>query len=169
MESKSKPNRIHCSSASAEILAAQSPTMPLKSRGLIPIKGKGEMHTFWVNEGQKSGVFSREDFEATMIDWAKEQHKDSNGRRGSRRRQNAASFLLRPLEMLSSPLEMLNRSSASFEKLPRDSRQEKDLRTEIGNMSIQEDSCLMSESELRLETAPEAASASGANRLDVGV
>jgi class 3 adenylate cyclase len=154
MESNSKSNRIHCSCASAEILAAQSPSMPLKSRGLIPIKGKGEMHTFWINEGHKSGTFSREDFEATMIDWAKEQHKDSNERRGSRRRQNAANFLLRPLEMLNRPIEMLNRSSGTFDKSPKLSRQGKDLRAEIGNMSIHEDSLFMSELELRLDTAP---------------
>ena len=44
MESNSKPNRIHCSSTSAALLAEQSQDMPLRSRGLIPIKGKGDMH-----------------------------------------------------------------------------------------------------------------------------
>jgi class 3 adenylate cyclase len=44
METNSKPNRIHCSSATAELLAVQSPGTPLRSRGIIPIKGKGDMH-----------------------------------------------------------------------------------------------------------------------------
>jgi class 3 adenylate cyclase len=50
MESNSKCNRIHCSSVSADLLKEQYPELPLKSRGLISIKGKGEMHTYWVNE-----------------------------------------------------------------------------------------------------------------------
>lgn len=50
MESTSAVNRIHCSDRSAEILREQDPELPVKDRGLIPIKGKGEMHTFWVNE-----------------------------------------------------------------------------------------------------------------------
>jgi hypothetical protein len=50
MESNLKVNRIHCSSDAAEALKTQCPELPLKSRGMIPIKGKGAMHTFWVNE-----------------------------------------------------------------------------------------------------------------------
>ena len=49
MESNSKANRIQCSSKSAGYLVSQCPNIPLKSRGHIPIKGKGEMETFWVN------------------------------------------------------------------------------------------------------------------------
>jgi guanylate cyclase len=49
MESASKVNRIHCSNKSADILMAQCPDIPLKSRGVIPIKGKGDMQTYWVN------------------------------------------------------------------------------------------------------------------------
>jgi class 3 adenylate cyclase len=52
MESNSKVNRIHCSSDAADLLKVQCPEMPLKSRGRIPIKGKGKLHTFWVNETQ---------------------------------------------------------------------------------------------------------------------
>lgn len=50
MESNSQMNRIHCSERTAEILAKQWPELPLKARGPIPIKGEGEMNTFWVNE-----------------------------------------------------------------------------------------------------------------------
>ena len=52
MESASKSNRIHCSEASAEILMEQYPKLKLKSRGMVSIKGKGEMHTYWVNEDE---------------------------------------------------------------------------------------------------------------------
>lgn len=51
MESNSKENRIHCSSDSAKLLFKQCPDLRLSSRGKIPIKGKGKMQTFWVNEG----------------------------------------------------------------------------------------------------------------------
>ena len=50
MESNSKVNRIHCSADAADALRSQRPDLPLKSRGMIPIKGKGKMHTYWVNE-----------------------------------------------------------------------------------------------------------------------
>merc|ERR1712157_485415 len=50
MESNSIKNRIHCSQSAVDILRAQSPDLPISSRGLISVKGKGEMHTYWVNE-----------------------------------------------------------------------------------------------------------------------
>jgi Adenylate and Guanylate cyclase catalytic domain len=49
MESTSKVNSIHCSRTSAELLQIQYPTLPLKCRGEIMVKGKGTMTTFWVN------------------------------------------------------------------------------------------------------------------------
>eukprot|EP00980_Cylindrotheca_fusiformis_P023028 scaffold10066_cov100-Cylindrotheca_fusiformis.AAC.5 len=73
MESSSKPNRIHCSLASAEILAKQCPSLPVKSRGLIAIKGKGEMHTCWVNEGIGSPMSKLKDAASSMVHWAKGQ------------------------------------------------------------------------------------------------
>eukprot|EP00980_Cylindrotheca_fusiformis_P018327 scaffold5977_cov98-Cylindrotheca_fusiformis.AAC.4 len=79
MESSSKPNRIHCSLASAEILAKQCPSLPVKSRGVIPIKGKGEMHTCWVNEGIGSKqILKLKDVASAMIHWAKAQGKDQD-------------------------------------------------------------------------------------------
>eukprot|EP00592_Proboscia_alata_P002790 CAMPEP_0194374328 /NCGR_PEP_ID=MMETSP0174-20130528/22731_1 /TAXON_ID=216777 /ORGANISM="Proboscia alata, Strain PI-D3" /LENGTH=1257 /DNA_ID=CAMNT_0039153833 /DNA_START=389 /DNA_END=4163 /DNA_ORIENTATION=+ len=50
MESYSEENRIHCSAPSAELLRMQYPDIPLLSRGILDIKGKGSMTTFWVNE-----------------------------------------------------------------------------------------------------------------------
>jgi class 3 adenylate cyclase len=72
MESYSKANRIHCSSAAADILMEECPELPLKSRGLIYIKGKGEMHTFWVNEegkGRQSITQELTDAEKSMLNW----------------------------------------------------------------------------------------------------
>ncbi len=50
MESNSMPGKIHCSHASAQLLQAQAPDIPLTLRGMIKIKGKGRMKTFWVGE-----------------------------------------------------------------------------------------------------------------------
>lgn len=44
-------NRIQCSKESADLLVHQNCIYPIKSRGVIEVKGKGEMHTFWINEG----------------------------------------------------------------------------------------------------------------------
>jgi class 3 adenylate cyclase len=50
MESNALPGRIQCSERSAGLIAEQDPVFPIVSRGKIHIKGKGDMHTFWVNE-----------------------------------------------------------------------------------------------------------------------
>jgi class 3 adenylate cyclase len=50
MESTSEPGRIHCSERAAKLLQKQAPEIPVKLRGTIDIKGKGEMVTYWVNE-----------------------------------------------------------------------------------------------------------------------
>jgi len=50
MESNSETGRIHCSEISANLLMTQDPEMTIVSRGNIRIKGKGEMHTYWVGE-----------------------------------------------------------------------------------------------------------------------
>ena len=47
MESNSKKNRIHCS---ARLIKKQYPEIGVQKRGVIPIKGKGEMKTYWINE-----------------------------------------------------------------------------------------------------------------------
>ena len=48
MESNSLPGRIHCSFATAEILMVQAPDIRLELRGIVDVKGKGKMKTFWV-------------------------------------------------------------------------------------------------------------------------
>jgi len=48
MESNSIKNHIHCSARAAQILRQQAPQIPLVRRGLISVKGKGEMETYWV-------------------------------------------------------------------------------------------------------------------------
>jgi len=50
MESNSKKNRIHCSERSAKLVKKQYPEIGVRKRGRIPIKGKGEMKTYWINE-----------------------------------------------------------------------------------------------------------------------
>lgn len=47
MESNSEVNRIHCSKKAAALLHKQHPDMPLKSRGKIHIKGKGEVSFYY--------------------------------------------------------------------------------------------------------------------------
>jgi len=56
MESNSMENRIHCSERSAQLLREQNPEERLQSRGNITVKGKGEMHTYWVNEGNNHSL-----------------------------------------------------------------------------------------------------------------
>ena len=63
MESNSLPGRIQCSETTANLLRQQAPHMDLKCRGTIPIKGKGEMTTYWVGgvfEPTKGGESSQD-------------------------------------------------------------------------------------------------------------
>ena len=55
METNSLSMRVQCSDRAADVLRKQAPEMILEDRGMIPIKGKGEMSTFFVNgyEGEK--------------------------------------------------------------------------------------------------------------------
>ena len=50
MESNSLSMRIQCSDRAAEVLKKQAPELPLESRGVIHIKGKGEMSTFFLSK-----------------------------------------------------------------------------------------------------------------------
>lgn len=51
MESNSTANRILCSESAAKLLKEQAPKMPLKRRGKIAVKGKGDMKVYWVGDG----------------------------------------------------------------------------------------------------------------------
>lgn len=64
MESTSEPGRIHCSAASAALLQVQMPTLSLQARGKIPVKGKADIETCWVNE-TGDGVTNTADNKAT--------------------------------------------------------------------------------------------------------
>jgi len=48
MESNSKKNKIHLSDDAADLLMLQAPGAHLTSRGIVPIKGKGDMKTYWL-------------------------------------------------------------------------------------------------------------------------
>mmetsp|Transcript_22853 Transcript_22853/g.40192 ORF Transcript_22853/g.40192 Transcript_22853/m.40192 type:complete len:285 (+) Transcript_22853:1333-2187(+) len=50
MESNSVEGRVHCSAASAQLLATQAPDIPIVTRGKIKVKGKGVMTTYWINK-----------------------------------------------------------------------------------------------------------------------
>eukprot|EP00526_Cylindrotheca_closterium_P014224 CAMPEP_0113653674 /NCGR_PEP_ID=MMETSP0017_2-20120614/28719_1 /TAXON_ID=2856 /ORGANISM="Cylindrotheca closterium" /LENGTH=345 /DNA_ID=CAMNT_0000566711 /DNA_START=182 /DNA_END=1219 /DNA_ORIENTATION=+ /assembly_acc=CAM_ASM_000147 len=50
MESLSLSDRIQCSDVAAKILVKQAPELPLRKRGKVAVKGKGNMVTFWVGE-----------------------------------------------------------------------------------------------------------------------
>ena len=50
MESNSIENRIQCSQRAYYCVRRQAPELPIRPRGKIQIKGKGEMNTYWINE-----------------------------------------------------------------------------------------------------------------------
>ena len=50
MQSESLENRIHCSELAAKLIHKQHPETKIRPRGVINIKGKGEMRTYWVHE-----------------------------------------------------------------------------------------------------------------------
>ena len=71
MESTSEKNRIQCSKTSFELLKKQIPELHLKPRGSIPVKGKGYMKTYWVNETMKGEerFNARQDATVQYDDW----------------------------------------------------------------------------------------------------
>mmetsp|Transcript_147817 Transcript_147817/g.411666 ORF Transcript_147817/g.411666 Transcript_147817/m.411666 type:complete len:389 (-) Transcript_147817:165-1331(-) len=48
MASASTANHVLCSERAAKVLQEQAPEVPVQLRGTIPVKGKGEMVTYWV-------------------------------------------------------------------------------------------------------------------------
>merc|ERR1711881_157660 len=48
MESNSEKGRVHLSKAAADLVKEQDPNLHLVSRGKVNIKGKGQMHTYWL-------------------------------------------------------------------------------------------------------------------------
>lgn len=56
MEQSCLTNHIQCSEMSAILLDEQAPDLPVAPRGLMEIKGKGEMFTFFVNQEEDVGA-----------------------------------------------------------------------------------------------------------------
>lgn len=56
MESHSLPGMIQCSAETARLLRLQAPYVGVKQRGVMDIKGKGRMKTFWVQSSSDDKV-----------------------------------------------------------------------------------------------------------------
>jgi len=54
MESLSISGQIHCSEVSARLLKEQAPQFPMRKRGKVAVKGKGNMVTYWVGENTRN-------------------------------------------------------------------------------------------------------------------
>jgi hypothetical protein len=78
MESLSVSGKIHCSETSAKLLKEQAPAFPVRRRGKVAVKGKGNMTTYWVGssivreetDGSKSRTFDEKPivgFQAPVI------------------------------------------------------------------------------------------------------
>lgn len=55
MESMSVPGRVQCSRRTADLVREQDPGVPLSERGLVEVKGKGRLRTFWVGDRREPG------------------------------------------------------------------------------------------------------------------
>lgn len=67
MESNSEKNRIHCSKDAAYLVQKQNCQYHVKSRGVINVKGKGEMHTYWINEGDGTEQVSQPEVKTAAL------------------------------------------------------------------------------------------------------
>jgi class 3 adenylate cyclase len=76
MESNSMANRIHCSEAAALQLQLQDLNMKIVSRGKIPVKGKGLMRTYWVNEADIAPESSRGNISSMGVDLGVDKDSD---------------------------------------------------------------------------------------------
>ena len=59
MESNSREGCILCSKAAAVLVEEQAPEFSLVSRGMIEVKGKGMMETFWVTQNSEAKFAAR--------------------------------------------------------------------------------------------------------------
>ena len=81
MESNAKPGRIQCSDTSAKLLREQDPTILLKKRRPISVKGKGIMQTYWVNEGLPYQLDGYSSVASSTVTPKQEVKKDNSKRR----------------------------------------------------------------------------------------
>ena len=59
MEQSGEPGRVQCTLRTAGLIRAQDPTIAVVPRGVVEIKGKGSMETYWVlSDGDASGLYS---------------------------------------------------------------------------------------------------------------
>lgn len=54
MESSGEPNRCQCTEATIKLLDKDSRSIIVEKRGVVNVKGKGEMETYWLNLNEKS-------------------------------------------------------------------------------------------------------------------
>ena len=54
MESTSLPGRAQCTRPFADLAARQDPAVRLERRGLVDVKGRGPMETFWILDAPDS-------------------------------------------------------------------------------------------------------------------
>jgi hypothetical protein len=87
MESLSVSGKIHCSETSAKLLKEQAPDFPLKKRGKVAVKGKGNMTTYWVGSSivreETDGYIARTFDEKPVVGF---QSPESNGKKKVRGR-----------------------------------------------------------------------------------
>lgn len=84
MQTNARPNRVLCSDAAYKNLAEQAPEIPVKKRGKIAVKGKGDMMVYWIGDdtinqdrrtktATKRGTDTKSvDFEETSLDMGEE-------------------------------------------------------------------------------------------------
>lgn len=100
MESLSTSDRIQCSEASARILKEQAPDFPLRRRGKVAVKGKGQMVTYWVGSAParaKSPTKSKGFDDKKVVDFeadGEEGKKKRFFRKGGHKRVNMAGSMI---------------------------------------------------------------------------
>lgn len=82
MESNSVVGRVHCTSASAQLLMTQAPDLPVTLRGKIKVKGKGRMVTYWVGNSNVHSLDTipdaSESMHASNKDLSEEEEEDQD-------------------------------------------------------------------------------------------
>ena len=68
MESTSKEARIHTSEYSARLAKEQDPRLMFSYRGKVSIKGKGDMKTYWLYNGEDADVEDTESSDYNALD-----------------------------------------------------------------------------------------------------
>jgi len=53
MESSGEPNRCQCTEATMQLLDKDAGSITVEKRGVVNVKGKGEMETYWLNLSKK--------------------------------------------------------------------------------------------------------------------